>query len=195
METKSSNHTSISEMLRASGGSPALIEAYKDKVEETRLIKRLIEMRQNRSKTQKDISAALGCTQSRISKIESGVDADLTIGYLQQYAAALQFKLVMTFVAKEAPAVDRIKYHALQIEQNLAALAQLANDGDSSLTGSIGNFFGESLYNLVAIVARQARKLPPDVGFDVQVLEGAQNHPVSRRKTPQMAQELSSCMT
>jgi transcriptional regulator with XRE-family HTH domain len=172
MDTKDNTYTSISEMLKAQGASPQLIEGYIQKVADTQLIKSLIAMRQKRGKTQKDVSAALDCTQSRVSKIESSTDTELTVGYLKKYAEALDFKLIVTFVPKQTPAVEQIKYHAWQIEQHLADLARLANNGtDASLSGSIGNFFGESLYNLVGIVARQARKLPPSVGFEIQVVD------------------------
>lgn len=195
MNSEQKTYSTISEMLNAEGASAELVAGYKKEVEDTRLITELVKLRSKRSKTQKDLSEALGCTQSRVSKIESADDSELTIGYLKKYAEALQFNLIVTFIPKEIPAVDRIKYHALQIEKDLAALAQLAN-GDAELSGSIGSFFGESLYNLIHIVARQARKLPGNSAFDVQVVESEPDRQASaemRRQRSRSGKQSAIC--
>ncbi|MEY5026624.1 MAG: hypothetical protein RLZZ244_2152 [Verrucomicrobiota bacterium] len=55
---------------------------------QTRLVQELTLMRTRAGLSQAQLAAKMGCTQGRISKIESSLDADLTIGIVQAYARA-----------------------------------------------------------------------------------------------------------
>lgn len=67
-------------------------EAVRDQLDaltaQTRLVQELTLMRTLAGLTQAQLAAKMGCTQGRISKIESSLDADLTIGIVQAYARA-----------------------------------------------------------------------------------------------------------
>src|ERR1700726_538855 len=73
-------------------------EELRDGIARRRLVKRLFVLRSAQGLSQSDIAEKMGCTQSRISKLESGSDADLRLGDLQTYADALGFetRIVLT---------------------------------------------------------------------------------------------------
>lgn len=64
---------------------------------QTRLVQELTLMRTRAGLTQAQLAAKMGCTQGRISKIESSLDADLTIGIVQAYASATFSEMELTF--------------------------------------------------------------------------------------------------
>ena len=54
------------------------------------VLKSLIAQRVVRNISQEDIAQRLGCTASRVSKLENSRDSDLTLGELAAYASALE---------------------------------------------------------------------------------------------------------
>lgn len=58
--------------------------------------------------SQKDVALKLGCTQSRISKLESMTDADLRIGDLSKYAEVLGLELRITFESTNRSTTTRL---------------------------------------------------------------------------------------
>lgn len=55
----------------------------------TRVIDRLVLERTRTGLTQAVLARRMGCTQSRISKLEDSTDANLTLGEINAYCAAL----------------------------------------------------------------------------------------------------------
>jgi transcriptional regulator with XRE-family HTH domain len=76
-------------------------QAVRDRLDQlsaqTRLVQELTLMRTRAGLTQAQLAAKMGCTQGRISKIESSLDADLTIGIVQAYAKATQSAVGLQF--------------------------------------------------------------------------------------------------
>ena len=65
-------------------------------------------MRTVRGMSQVELGEKMGCTQSKVSKLESSVDADLSLGDLTLYAAALGVSLSVKFAAAEEAATQEI---------------------------------------------------------------------------------------
>jgi transcriptional regulator with XRE-family HTH domain len=76
-------------------------QAVRDRLDQlsaqTRLVQELTLMRTRAGLTQAQLAAKMGCTQGRISKIESSLDADLTIGIVQAYARATCSEVELRF--------------------------------------------------------------------------------------------------
>ena len=65
----------------------------------TQVIDRLVIERNKVGLTQAGLAKRMGCTQSRISKLEDSVDAELTLGEIDTYCAALGLEAGMSLVA------------------------------------------------------------------------------------------------
>ena len=72
----------------------------------------------------KDIAERIGGSQSRISKLESGIDEDLRLADLAAYLRALDLDLCLVFGQKDSTIVNKIKYHALAIKGLLTQLGK-----------------------------------------------------------------------
>jgi hypothetical protein len=51
----------------------------------------------------------MGCTQSRISKIETGKDDELRLGELNQYLSALGYELIVTVARRDRAKTRKTK--------------------------------------------------------------------------------------
>ena len=85
-------HRTVDEMLRANGHQ-RVAEAVKGLSAKTRLVDRLIIARVKSGLTQTQLAGRLKCSQSRVSKLEDSVDADLTLGEVQAYARGVGIKV------------------------------------------------------------------------------------------------------
>ena len=85
-------YRSVDEMLRGHGYR-RVAEAVRQLSIKTRLIDQLILARVAAGLTQAQMAAKLGCSQSRISKIEDSQDADLSLGDIHAYARIVGLKL------------------------------------------------------------------------------------------------------
>ncbi len=75
--------------------------------------------------TQNDMAKKLGCTQSKISKLETASIDSIRVSDLVDYAKALDLNISISFHSKRN-IVQNIKYHALQIRMHLDRLVGLA---------------------------------------------------------------------
>lgn len=91
-------------------GNPSLECAVQDKLDRTRLIRCLIEMRAKSGLSQANVAERVGCSQSRISRLEHGSDADISIGELVAYVRAVGFSFEISFFDKNGTATGLLKY-------------------------------------------------------------------------------------
>lgn len=85
-------HNNVSEMLAACEDE-SLQRDVEKRISSRQIIKQLLTMRASRDMSQKDIAEKLGCTQSRVSKLENGTDDELRLGDLTGYLKALDYDL------------------------------------------------------------------------------------------------------
>ena len=117
-------YTSVSDMVHDLAGDKAFAKDFENRLARRQVVKRLFALRSSRGMSQKDIADKFGCTQSRISKLESDDDSDLRLGDLRDYAAALGLELRIVLSPEGQTPVEEIKYHARRIEQLLGDLAK-----------------------------------------------------------------------
>ena len=143
---------SVLKMVKSLSSEDTFKDLVSKSIKKKSLGKRLFLLRCEHNITQKELALKIGCTQGRVSKIESSLDEDITIKDLLGYAKALNLKLEIGYRHSSIKIVDLIKYHALKIKEYLNQLGGLAKD-DEKLKESIANFHLEALFNICKIVS------------------------------------------
>ncbi|MFT7637556.1 MAG: transcriptional regulator with XRE-family HTH domain [Candidatus Omnitrophota bacterium] len=151
-------YKSVSEMIKDELDDDSFKELLLADLGNKRLSKLLFLLRCQKNLTQKQLSKLVGCTQGKISKIESASDADLSVKDLLDYSKALDLQLEIGYRHKSVKLVDLIKYHVFKIKEYLDRLAKLAKD-DASLTEGVGRFYLEAFVNLNNIVSESFSSL------------------------------------
>lgn len=132
--------------------------------------------------TQKAIAEKIGCTQGRISKIESAKDDSLSIRDFIDYGNALGLELEIGFRSKKMKWVDMVKYHAFQMQRYLNNIVQVAKE-DKALEEGALNFCFETLRNVPVLILNAMSKLP-NARFNKPVRSKTKVH-ISRPIQPQ----------
>ena len=82
-------YKSVAEMARQVAKDKAFSDRLEKRLADRKIVKQLVALRSAKCMSQADIAKAIGCTQSKISKLESGLDIDLRLGDLEGYLDAL----------------------------------------------------------------------------------------------------------
>lgn len=139
---------------------PGFVAEFEDRLADREVVKSLAVLRARAGLSQTELAAAVGCTQSKISKLESGPDADLRFGDLVAYLRATGHEARILFVPAGGTLVDEVKDHAFQIKRLLDRMVELAGD-DGDIVKGVASFIGEAAYNLVRFAQAAAAALPP----------------------------------
>lgn len=155
---KAGRYKTTEEMVRDVSEDPAQGEAAARALEGRAITDLLMAERTVRGLSQKDIAAKMGCSQSRVSKLEAGTDADLRVGELEAYAAAVDLGVSVQLGDKGATIADQVKAHVLAARRLLHRIAELSK-GDAAMTGQAQSFFAEVLFNAALSVGEAVRNL------------------------------------
>ena len=109
--------------------------------------------------TQKEMAEKIGCTQGRISKIESAKDDSLSIHDFVDYGNALGLELEIGFRSKKMRWVDMVKYHAFQMQKYLNRMVDVAI-ADKAIEAGVLGFHLEALKNVPRMILDSMLKLP-----------------------------------
>jgi len=153
-------YASVSDVLRDVAPDNAFRAEFDQRIAARRLIKELLALRGARGLSQRNIADHIGCTQSRISKLENAKDADVRFGDLRAYADAVGCELAAQPMPREMEPVDKVKCHFHAIKEHMDDLAQLARL-DEKIAGGVAAFFGECFLNFSLMLGDSARRLPP----------------------------------
>ena len=159
---------SVDEMIAAQNLPAVVREGVKDLTDSTRVVDELCLMRTRAGLTQGQLAQRMGCTQSKISKLEDSSDRNLTVGEICDYAKATGSQFSLSF-GKRPNHVQAVKVHAAGIRQHLKSRADLAEKHDE-LEGHIQAFFGEAFFNLLDILSEcqgVIEKKRPEVELNV----------------------------
>ena len=127
-------YISVAEMVRDLSEDQAFAEQVSRRIEERNIINHLMAMRTLSGMSQKDIASKMLCTQSRISKLESGKDDELRIGDFHAYAEALGLQMMIVLAKKGQPRLaEQINYHTSALNRLYRKLAELVGD-DNKMT-------------------------------------------------------------
>jgi len=159
-KAKKTGFSSVADLARSAfKDDPDLVEELEEDLSSRQVVRALSAMRSARNVSQAEIASQLKCSQSKVSKIENGVDADLSVGELEAYARALDCDVVLTFQKRHSTSADRVKQHAFAIKRELDDLARIAGD-DSTLRKGVASFFVEAFFNIVRMISESAKSLP-----------------------------------
>ena len=151
-------YKSVSDMARRLSADAAFAKRLEQEIAAKELAKTLFAMRCARGMSQKDMASKLGCTQSRISKLEHSGAEGIRVSDLVAYAQALGLNLRISFQEDMTP-VEHVKFHAFQIKRHLDRLAALAHRDDKIFEG-VKDFYTEYLVNMLRLFRQSAERLP-----------------------------------
>ena len=149
---------SVAEMLLGTGSSKEIAEGYDKVRKKTRISRNLAELRCEAGLSQKEMAEKIGCTQSRISKIENALDSQVSLEDIHDYSRATKVLIHMVFGPKMNLS-KLVKYHALEMRTALKELATLAHK-DEEFDKAINGFFTEAFVNLLDIMDECRSELP-----------------------------------
>lgn len=138
---------------------PSFVEELKNQMQSRILVRMLARMRSQNGVTQQDVAEVLGCNQSKISKIENGIDGSVSMEEIEAYAKASNCEVVVQFVERNETAFERIKRYAFEIHDELCGLANLAQ-GDEEIAKGVAKTFGEVMFNQLRLLQLAAKQLP-----------------------------------
>jgi len=159
-------------MIRDIGGDQAFANDLSAHIAERRIIKTLIALRCARGRSQADVAAKMGCSQGRISKLESSMDEDIRVGDIRGYARALGLTTIVGLENSGSRSVDLVKHHAGCIKRLVDNLARMGKS-DLVVAEGVAKFFGEAAFNLLNMLDQATKELPPEVhnhGVNVEVV-------------------------
>ncbi len=154
-------HTSVPKMVRELSEDDSFAAEFEKRLSRRVLIKALAVLRTRANLSQQELADKLGCTQGKVSKLESSNDADIRFGDLIAYTGAVGCEMRLFLVPKGQGMVDQVKLHALVIKRLLDRMVQIAK-ADGAMSEAVGDFLEEAAINLVRIVKKAAAALPAD---------------------------------
>lgn len=89
MKGTGKRYTSVAAMVRATVDDPGFADEFEQRSADRRLVRALAALRASQQLTQAEIALRMGCTQAKVSKLESSDDADLSVGDVLAYARAV----------------------------------------------------------------------------------------------------------
>jgi len=148
---------------------------FKKYTHERRLVSRLAAVRASRGVTQAKIADEMGCRQAKISKLESGVDADVTISALEAYARATNSEIAILISDRGKGLAEQVKYHAVSIRRAFLELVELAHKDDLIAQG-IAKLHVEAFQNINSFLQETAEKLPRSANGQPYVQVVSESH-------------------
>jgi transcriptional regulator with XRE-family HTH domain len=162
--TTAANHanlTSVADLVRAASGDHELAERVAEDARRNAITHFLFGIRSSRGVSQAEMAAKLGCSQSRVSKLENGEDDELRLGDLRSYLRCLDHDLMLVICPRQWTLAERIKFFACNIRSCLKRMVGLA-EKDATIRDGVSHFHVEAFHNLVKIVLDSARNVPQD---------------------------------
>ena len=150
---------SVSELVRTISDSAVTAELVEKKIAERAIVSQLIAMRLKRDLSQGDIAKEMGCTQSRVSKLENGLDKNLTFADIEAYLKALQMQMGVMFYEEGHTLMERVKMHAFRIVSGLQEIASLSN-GDQSMEQAAVLAHMETMMNMARLIGESGATIP-----------------------------------
>lgn len=152
-------YKSVSGMIQHLSTDENFKNLAEKEIREKQLSKLLFFLRNQQKLSQKEMAQRTGYSQSKISKIESSRDIDLSMKDLLAYAKALKLQLEIGYRNPNQKLVDDIKHHAFKMIAGLEQLCSLAKD-DPEMVEGVRKFHAEALMNVLSLISASYQKLP-----------------------------------
>ena len=148
----------VSEMVSELSKDKKFKKETVETIKKRGLAKFLFFLRCDQKLTQKELAKKIGCSQGRVSKIESSQDEDLGVKDLLDYGNALSLQLQFGYRDKSPKRTALIKYHAIKIKQYFDELVKLAEKDEEMIKG-LAKFHIEGIFNITGMIAESLAKL------------------------------------
>jgi len=148
-------YSRVSKMLEDTGTPQEIIDSVKE-VENQVAVPLLAGLRVSKGLTQKELAAAIGCTQGRISKLEMSQDQDVRLGDFADYTRATGQSVWLTIGAPTL--AEHIKTHTRALRQLLGELTELA-DEDRAINQGVEKFLDELLIETGRLIESSKEKM------------------------------------
>lgn len=134
-----------------------------ERIKARQLVKLLTAARVKHDLTQKEIAARMGCSESKVCRMEGATDADLNFGDVVSYACAAGLSMSVLFDDSTLPNATRIKHCVYKIASMLKHLTELAKeeDEDDTIKNAINRFQVEVLMNFLIKYHESGAAIPP----------------------------------
>jgi transcriptional regulator with XRE-family HTH domain len=159
------------------------VEELEEHLRQGAILRSLMAKRIAKGVSQGDIAERLGCSQSRVSKLERGTDGDLKLEELAAYGEATGHEFEIIGHRLGSRPVDRVKAYVLCIHRELQSLTSMATDDDRIADG-FTEFFGETFFNLVNLLNDAAKTLPDRPLISIQLDADVENEPAADPAQP-----------
>ncbi len=160
--SKNKRYNKVSQMARGISEDKAVADAIEKRIAERQIVKHLMSKRAALGLSQADIAAKMNCSQSRISKLENGLDDDIRLGDFHAYISALDRDMQIHLLKKDSTIADQVKHHFFAMKALMEKLAGLAT-ADSAIAKGVAAFFGEAAFNLIKMLIDSVQQLPDHV--------------------------------
>jgi len=87
---------------------PDFVTEFETRLSNRQLVKSLSVIRARAKLSQQELASRMGCSQSKISKIESGIDSDLRFGDIEAYLKATSHEAKICVVPQLPQDVNRL---------------------------------------------------------------------------------------
>lgn len=152
--------TTAVDLLRRATDNEEVIEKTKKRIADRQLMRRLTIERMRSGLSQAEIAKKMGCSQTKVSKMENGIDDDLRLGDLGQYLEAFGLHMRLIISPRAHTYVDQVKQHAFFIKRAMEKLSELAHQ-DKDIAAGVSDFVcKEALYNFLSMIVGVAKRLP-----------------------------------
>jgi transcriptional regulator with XRE-family HTH domain len=137
-------YDSVSDLVRDVTDDQTFADAVDREIDDQRMATVLFLMRNREGLTQTELAERMGCTQSRVSKLERASLSSISVKDLMEYANALGADL--NIVLQKMDAASMVKHHFFQIKKHLDKIRELAGD-DPEMVAGAKKFYDEWLVN------------------------------------------------
>ena len=152
-------YSSVTEMISDSPLEKSRRYEIVERIASRQIIKRLLALRATRGMSQKEVANRMNCSQSRISKLENGVDDDIRFGDMRDYLNAIDHDMSLFICPKQWESFQQIKFSAFRIRECLGQLVEMAGD-DPAIVQGVSKAHVETIVNLIKLVVDSAKDLP-----------------------------------
>ena len=151
-------YASVSELVRDTA-EPEFADEFDQYQDDRKLVNVLTVLRCAHEVSQVELAKRMDCVQSKLSKMESSVDADLNFGDIIKYASALKQSVFIAFSPARKSRVDQIRFHIECIKDQLDRLGKIAGD-DRTIGDGVEGYAIETVENLVRLIEQSLERLP-----------------------------------